>query len=158
MSLLQQVKGVGTQIALTYVLTIEDIRSPIRATVLPDRGDDQRWSSLPRQRYQDRLVEKLAFRRSERATFRLRRLRGKPATVCLWQMPFPTTQLLSVEEFSMVAAVLRFTPSECGFIDLFPNPSLSCLDFCSAVGAYVSVAGDHFHLLLDDVMRSSDRK
>src|SRR6478736_9654005 len=87
---------------------------------------------------------KSATRRSERATFRLRRLRGELATVRLWQMPFPTTQLLSVEQFSMVAAVLRFTPSECGFIDLFPNPSLSCLDFCSAVGTYVGVAGDHF--------------
>jgi hypothetical protein len=58
-------------------------------------------------------------------------------------MPFPTTQFLSVEEFNMVAVVLRFTPSECGFIDLFPNPSLSRLDFRSAVGAYVCVAGDH---------------
>src|SRR6266481_4623338 len=59
-------------------------------------------------------------------------------------MPFPTTQFLPVGEFSMVAAVLRLTPSECRFIDLFPNPSLSCLDFCSAVGACVGVAGDHF--------------
>jgi hypothetical protein len=58
-------------------------------------------------------------------------------------MPFPATEFLSIEKFGMVAVVLRFTPSECGFIDLFPNPPLSRPDFRSAVGAYVCVAGDH---------------
>jgi hypothetical protein len=58
-------------------------------------------------------------------------------------MHFPTTQFMSVEEFGMVAAVLWFTLTEYGFIDLFPNPSLVCLDFCSTAGACIGMAGDH---------------
>src|ERR1700741_3491496 len=59
-------------------------------------------------------------------------------------MSFPTTQFLPLEQFSMVAAVSWLAPSECGFINLFPNPSLSGLDFRCAVSACVGATGDHF--------------
>jgi hypothetical protein len=58
-------------------------------------------------------------------------------------MPFPTAQFVSVEEFSMVAVISRLTPSKCTFVSLLPNPSLTCLDFSSAVDAFVA-AGNHF--------------
>jgi trehalose/maltose transport system substrate-binding protein len=49
----------------------------------------------------------------------------------------------TLEEFRMVAAISWHAPSECRVVNVFPNPSLSCLDFRCTVGTDVGAAGDH---------------
>ena len=67
-------------------------------------------------------------------------------------MSFPTAQFLPVDEFSMEAAIswLALAPTECTFVNFFPNPSVSFFDLRAAVSAYVVDADSgHVYLLLD---------
>lgn len=65
-------------------------------------------------------------------------------------MSFPTAQFLPIDEFSMEAAISWLAPTECRFVNLFPNPSVSFFDLGAAVSAYVVDADSgHVYLLLD---------
>ena len=51
---------------------------------------------------------------------------------------------MSVEDFSVAAAVSWLTTIECRFENLLPNSSLTCLDFSSALDAHAGAADNHF--------------
>ena len=70
-------------------------------------------------------------------------------------MPSPTAQFLSVEEFGMVAAASWLAPSECRFVNLFPNHLGPASIFRCTGGRICWCNRQPFsHLLLDNVMRS----
>ena len=58
---------------------------------------------------------------------------------------FPTTSLLSIEGFTVVAEVTRTMAIERRVVDLLAHPFLPCRDRRSTVGALISEVIDHFY-------------
>ena len=68
---------------------------------------------------------------------------ANPVKFRFHQMFFPATQFLSIEEISVVPAVVRDTLNECRFINFLSHPPLSLLDWRSTICAFTCVASDH---------------
>jgi len=69
---------------------------------------------------------------------------GSPENFPFHFVAFPTASLLSLEGFSMIAAVAGVTNTERRVVNLLAHPFLPSPDRRAAVGALVSAAFDHF--------------